>query len=74
MRTNKLNLRREIKNLNKAIAMKCLDCVCCQAKEVLRCQITGCPLWNLRPKRLKGLYTIIRELKKKNPGYYQAES
>jgi hypothetical protein len=74
MQTKKLQLKKEIKELRKIIAMKCLDCVNCQAKEVLNCQITGCPLWEKRPKELRGLYTLIKELKQKNLGFYKAKN
>lgn len=74
MRTNKLALKNQIKDYKKAIAMKCLDCVNCQPTEILRCQITGCPLWNFRPKNMKGLYTLIKVLKKNNPSFYEARN
>ena len=74
MKTKKLELKNQIKKLKNAIAMKCLDCVCCQPKEILKCQISGCPLWKERPKKLEGLYTLIKELKKKNIGFYEANN
>ena len=33
---------------SKAIRLKCLDCMCGQAKEVTLCPIKNCPLWNYR--------------------------
>lgn len=73
MKTKKLELKNQIKELKKIMAMKCLDCVCCQPKEIINCQIAGCPLWENRPKKLLGLYTLIKELKKKNLGFYEAK-
>lgn len=72
MRTNKINLKREIKILRKIIAMKCVDCVCCQPKEILRCEIKGCPLWEKRPRELRGVYSLMKELKRKNIRDYEA--
>ncbi len=74
MKTNKLNLKKEIKDLKRIISMKCLDCVNCQPKEILMCEITGCPLWEERPKELKGLYTYIKDLRQKNLGCYEAKN
>lgn len=74
MKTNKLNLKKEIKSYKKIIAMKCLDCVCCQPKDVVNCEIITCPLWEKRPKELRGLYIYIKELKKKNLGFYEANN
>jgi hypothetical protein len=73
MRTNKLNLKRKIKEMHRVIAMKCLDCDNCQPKEVLQCDISGCPLWGKRPKTLRGLYTFIKVLKENNLGFYEAD-
>lgn len=70
MKTNKLNLKKEIKDLKKAIFKKCLDCVCCQPKEILRCEITGCSLWEKRPRELRGLYILAKQLRKQNLGFY----
>lgn len=53
--------------------MKCLDCDNCQPKEVLQCDISGCPLWGKRPKTLRGLYTFIKVLKENNLGFYEAD-
>ena len=72
MKTKKLILKKEIKYRDKAIFMKCLDCCCCQIKEILLCEIKGCPLWELRPKESRGLYTLIKQLKQKNLGLYEA--
>jgi len=72
MKTKKLILKKEIKYRDEAIFMKCLDCCCCQIKEILLCEIPGCPLWKLRPKEGKGLYTLIKQLKQKNLGLYEA--
>lgn len=65
MKTNKINLKKEISILKKTIAAKCLDCVCYQPKEIQRCQIINCPLWNYRPAGARGMYSLIKELKKK---------
>lgn len=70
MKTNKAGLKKEVKKLREAIAMKCLDCVCCQPNEILRCEINDCPVWELRPKEKRGLYILVKELKKKNPDFY----
>ena len=70
MKTKKVQLKNQIKELRKIIAMKCLDCLCCQPKEIMKCEITGCPLWKNRPKKIRGLYILIKELKKINLGFY----
>ncbi|MBI4973315.1 hypothetical protein HZC27_01765 [Candidatus Roizmanbacteria bacterium] len=70
MKTQKIALKKEMKSLRQSIFMKCLDCTCCQSKEILLCEIPGCPLWNLRPKKLEGLYVLIEKLKQKNPDLY----
>lgn len=72
MKTKKITLKREINKLHNLIFMKCLDCECCQIKEILRCDIKGCPLWEQRPFSAKGLYTLVKRLKQKNPGLYEA--
>lgn len=72
MKTKKIALKRKIKNLRTTIFMKCLDCTCCQPKEILLCEIQGCPLWEFRPKETNGLYTLINQLKQKNLGLYEA--
>lgn len=74
MRTKKNNLKKIIKILQAAIFSKCLDCTCCQSKEILLCEITGCPLYQFRPKELKGLHLLIEKLKKDNPGLYVKRS
>lgn len=74
MITRKLELRKEIKNLTNTIAMKCLDCVCCQPKEILRCEIEDCPLWDKRPKELRGLYILIKKLRQININFYEANN
>lgn len=73
MRTKKTVLKRDISVLRKAIFSKCLDCVCCQPTLVIGCEISTCPLWQLRPKKLKGLYSLAKELRKSNIGFYEAE-
>ncbi|MFA6016799.1 MAG: hypothetical protein WC744_01795 [Patescibacteria group bacterium] len=70
MKTKKLVLKQQIKNLRQSIFMKCLDCTCCQPKEILLCEKNGCPLWNYRPKEGKGLHMLIDQLKQKNPDLY----
>lgn len=72
MKTKQIFLKRKIKNLQEATFMKCLDCCCCQPKEIFLCEIRGCPLWDLRPEKLEGAYTLIRKLKQKNPDLYVA--
>ncbi len=72
MKTKQFTLKRKIKNLQEAIFMKCLDCTCCQPKEILLCTIQGCPLWELRPRETKGIYQLIKQLKQKNPELYEA--
>lgn len=37
------------KSLRLAINAKCYDCVCYIKKEITRCEIKNCPLWNVRP-------------------------
>ncbi len=74
MKTKKLDLKKEIKNLKNIISLKCFDCVCCQPLEIAKCDITGCPLWEIRPKKLKGLYTLVKVLKEKNPEFYEANN
>ncbi len=37
------------KSLRYAINAKCFDCTCSQKREVTRCVMTDCSLWNLRP-------------------------
>jgi len=71
MKTKKNNLKRQIKILRAAIFSKCLDCTCCQPKEILLCEIPGCPLF--RPKELAGLYSLTEKLKQKNPDLYEAK-
>jgi len=73
MKTKKIELKNTIKGYQKAIAMNCLDCVCCQPKEVIICQLSDCPLYPKRPKELKGLYILAKQLRKQNPGFYEAK-
>lgn len=73
MKTSKVDLKKKIKHFNKIIASKCLDCVCYQPKEVLRCEIASCPLWTSRPKELRGLYILVKDLKRKNNDIYEAK-
>lgn len=70
MRTSKLNLKKEIKELKRVIFRKCLDCVCCQPSEILKCQIITCPLWKWRPNRLRGLYSLAKDLKRRTHDFY----
>ena len=69
----KNDLKKEIKLLQSATWMKCLDCINCQPKEIILCEIRGCPLWEFRPKEKKGLYTLIKRLKQKNRGLNEAK-
>lgn len=72
MRTNKISLKKQIKHLRNLISIKCLDCTCCQIREIIHCEIKGCPLWKERPNEAKGVYTLIKRLKEKNLGLYEA--
>lgn len=74
MRTKKRDLKRVIKYLHESISSKCLECCCCQIKEVILCNILGCPLWDLRPKTAKGLHTLIERLKQKNNQNIEAKT
>lgn len=70
MKTNKRDLRNEIRLLHKIIFLKCLECCnahqCSgQIKEVINCEILDCPLFNFRPKKIKGLYILAKQLKQK---------
>ena len=65
MKTYKRDLKNEIKSLKYAIAEKCVDCVCFQPMEVLKCEIDTCSLFKIRPKRLSGLYSMAKRLKRK---------
>lgn len=64
MKTHKKELKEKIKRLKTAIASTCLQCVCYQPMEVLRCEIDYCPLYSERPVTLLGLYTLAKKLKK----------
>ena len=64
MKTHKKDLKETIKKTRIAISSKCLDCVCYQPTEVLRCEIHRCPLYSHRPVKLVGLYTLAKKLKK----------
>jgi len=44
-------IRKE--SMRAAVNSKCLDCMCWQAAEVKRCDITTCPLWRYRPYQSK---------------------
>ena len=66
MKTKKLELKGEIKNLRKIIALKCLDCVSNQIREINTCEIRGCSLWVERPKNFKGLLLRKNKIKIKN--------
>ncbi len=72
MKTNKLSLKKELKYLQTLISMKCLECCCFQFKEVLNCNITDCPLWEVRPKEGKGVYTLIKRMKQKKSSNFEA--
>ncbi len=74
MRIKKNNLKKIIKILQAAIFSKCLDCTCCQPKEIILCEIPGCPLFLFRPKELTGLYSLTEKLKQKNPGLFVANN
>jgi len=64
MKTQKKDLKNRIKEFETVISAKCLDCVCYQPREVLRCEIYSCPLYSERPATLLGLYTLAKNLKK----------
>ena len=74
MKIKKVDLKKRIKLLQETAWMKCLDCTCCQPKEILICEIRGCPLWEFRPKEKRGLYTLIKRLKQKNLGLYEVKN
>ena len=65
LKTTQNQLNKLIKILKKAIAEKCIDCVCFQPHEVLKCEVDTCSLFKLKPKRLTGLYSIARRLRRK---------
>lgn len=64
MKTHKKELKEQNKKIKAAISSKCLDCVCYQPTEVLRCEIANCPLYSERPVTLLGLYALAKKLKK----------
>lgn len=66
MKTNKVSLKKQIKYLQSLISMKCLDCMCYQPKEIISCESNTCPLWQIRPKKKKGLYILAKKLKQIN--------
>lgn len=72
MKIKKTILKKQLKNLQDLISMKCLDCTCCNPKEIFLCEIDGCPLFKERPTEAKGLYTLIKRLKQKNPTLFIA--
>ena len=74
MKTNKILLKKQIKHLQKLVFMKCLDCTCCQPREIILCKIKGCSLWEKRPLEAKGLYSLIKRLKQKNFTNSEAKS
>ncbi len=53
VRAKPLNPREKAKanakSLRLAINANCFDCVGGSRTEVTRCEITDCPLWNVRP-------------------------
>lgn len=73
MRTNKKGLKKQVNNLTKLIRMKCLECTCYQPKEIRLCEIRLCPLWKNRPVKSRGLYTLIKQMKKKETAFSEAE-
>lgn len=73
MKTSKNQLKREIKMLKNSIAEKCLDCLCLQPKEIIHCQNRSCPLWNCKPYRLVGIYTLAKKLKEKNLNFFKVK-
>lgn len=67
----KNDLKKEVKHLQKIIFLKCIECCNCSQsssniKEIINCNIPGCPLWIERPIEAKGLYTLIKQLRQKN--------
>jgi len=72
MKNKKLVLRKEIKDLHKSITMKCLECSCFQIKDTLLCDVPRCPLWEIRPTKAEGLYTLIKQYRQKNLSSSQA--
>lgn len=73
MKTTKLLLKQEIRNNRKKDCMKCLECSRFQIKEILLCEVPGCPLWEERPKEAKGLHTLVKQLRQKNNDVSEAE-
>ena len=37
------------RSMRYAINAKCFDCTCFQKREITLCEMTDCPLWQLRP-------------------------
>lgn len=66
MKTKQVELKKQIKNLRSHIFMKCLECMNFQPKEIRLCQSPSCPLWQKRPIKARGLYTLIKRLRQKN--------
>lgn len=73
MKTNKLNLKKQIKTFQITIYLKCLECCNRQIKEVTECNISGCPLWKERPLEAKGLYTLAKRLSRENNQFSEAK-
>lgn len=74
MKTSKNSLKKTIGIYQDLVSLKCLDCVCCQPKEILKCNVSTCPLWNNRPKKLEGVYKLANRLKKKNSENFEAKN
>jgi len=73
MKKTKVDLKRQIKHLQKIISLKCLECTNLQIHEVSACAITGCPLWSERPREAIGLRTLIKQLRQQETTIIEAK-
>lgn len=66
MRTKKIDLKKKIAEMQRLMTMKCLECVCYQPKEIGLCEIKDCPLWKYRPSKLEGVYSLVKQMRRKD--------